>query len=315
MRSDIDQLRVFFKVVQLGSFTKAAEELYLTQPAVSAQVAKLERRLKVRLIDRLGRSVFPTEAGRALYAHADEVERLCSALQEAELALREAGDELAGKLAIGASTTISIYMLPPLLGEFKRRNPRVEFALDASISSQLMEQLLRNRYDFALLEGPVDGPGVEFEHFWYDELFLVVARDHPWAQGKDVVAIREVVGQPFISHRQGSGVQTAIQWEFQRHGVEMRPSMTIDNIEVVKKAVESGLGISILSRLVVQQEVEAGSLVIVPVRSAVFTREFRIATLKGKYLSPTARAFLSFFKGAVNERYPSASPGPRYAGE
>ncbi|MCL4369900.1 MAG: LysR substrate-binding domain-containing protein, partial [Chloroflexi bacterium] len=269
MRSEVDQLLVFCRVARLRSFTKAAEELCLTQPAVSAQVARLEKRLKTKLIDRLGRYIYLTEAGRLLYSYAQQVERLCTLLEEAEQAVSELETELSGKLAVGASTTIAIYMLPPLLAEFKRLHPKVEFALAVGTSRGIMAELVNNTHDFALLEGPIDMPGVHFEHFWFDVLHLIVARSHRWAKRtKEGVAIEELAQEPFISHRQGSGVQTAIQRELTRHGVQIVPSMVIDNIEVVKKSVEAGLGVSILSKLVLQREIEGGTLVVVPVRDA-----------------------------------------------
>ncbi len=309
MRSEVDQLLVFCQVVRLGSFTKAAEELSMTQPAVSAQMARLEHRLRTKLVDRIGRSIHLTEAGRVLYSYAEHVERLRSLLDEAEQAVSELELELGGKLSIGASTTIAIYMLPPLLADFRRIHPRVEFALAADTSRGIMAELVNNQYDFGLLEGPVDAPGVDFEHFWRDELHLVVARGHPWARRAYTgVEIEDLAREPFISHRQGSGVQTAIQREVTRHGMQIVPSMVIDNIEVVKKSVEAGLGVSILSRLVLQREIEAGSLVVVPVRGASFTRDFRIAILRGKYLSRTVRAFLSFFKEKVAAMDPQGRP-------
>jgi DNA-binding transcriptional LysR family regulator len=121
------------------------------------------------------------------------------------------------------------------------------------------------------------------------------------------VDVQELSREPFISHRQGSGVETAIQRELTRHGVEIVPSMVIDNIEVVKKSVEVGLGISILSKLVLQREIHGGTLVEVPIRGASFRRELRIATLRGKYLSRTVRAFLSFFKQETASRHPEGA--------
>ena len=253
MRAEVDQLLVFCRVVRLGSFTRAAEELSLTQPAVSAQIARLEQRLKVKLIDRLGRRAQPTRAGEMLYSYAEQVERLCNILCEAEQAVDATEEELIGKP--------------------------------------------NNVYDLCLLEGPVRAAGVQFETFMVDELCLVVARDHPWARrAAEGVDIEELADQTFISHRKGSGMQTTIQREFDRHGVEIVPAMVIDNIEAVKKVVEAGLGVSVLSTLIIRQELERGTLVVVPVRNASFRREFKIATRRGKHIPRPVRAFLAFLK-------------------
>jgi len=302
VRSEIDQLLVFCKVVRLGSFTRAAEELYLTQPAVSAQVAKLEQRLKVRLVDRLGRRAYPTEAGKLLYAHAEQVERLCTLLSEAEQAVAEMDGELVGRMTVGSSPTIAIYVLPHWLGLFKREHPRVDIALAVIQTKEAMEAMANNMYDFALLEGPGSAAGLVFEHLMDDELILVVAPDHPWAGCGDAITIDELGRAPLICHRQGSGAQTAIEREFQRHGVEINRSMVIENNEVAKRMVEEGLGVSILSRLVVRQELERGTLVNVPVKDATFIRAFRIARRRRKYESPPVRAFLAFLRDGIARR-------------
>lgn len=312
MRSEIDQLLVFCKVVKLGSFTRAAEELYLTQPAVSAQVAKLEQRLRVRLVDRLGRRVYPTEAGKLLYSYAEQVERLCAILAEAEQAVAEMEGELTGRVSIASSPTIALHILPPLLGRFKRQHPKVDVALDVGQSKRMIEGLSNNLYDLALLEGPGRAPGVTFEHLIYDELFLTVATDHPWAKRTGQgVTLEELNEETFISFPRGSGVQTAIDRELQRYGAKIAPNMTIDNIEVVKKVVEAGLGVSILSRFVIEDELARGTLVTVPVHGAQFIREFRLGRRKGRYQTRPVRTFVSFFREEIARKYPEASPHPR----
>jgi DNA-binding transcriptional LysR family regulator len=308
VRSEIDQLLVFCRVVKLGSFTKAAKELYLTQPAISAQVAKLEKRLKVKLIDRLGRRAYPTEAGKLLYSYAEQVERLCAILTEAELAVAEMDGELTGRIVIGSSPTIAIYVLPWILGHFKKEHPKVDISLAVGQTREVIEGMANNLYDFALLEGPRRIPGLIYEHLMDDELYLSVAPDHPWVErGDEGISIKELDQVPMICHRQGSGAQTAIEREFQRHGIKINSSMVVENNEVVKRMVEAGLGISILSRLVIQQELERGSLVKVPIRDAVFIRRFRLATRKGKHLSRSVRAFLMLLEEEIARKYPSTN--------
>lgn len=308
MRTEIDQLLVFCRVVKLGSFTSAAKELYLTQPAVSAQISKLEQRLKVRLIDRLGRRAYPTDAGRMLYTYAEQVERLCAIISEAEQAVAEMEGELTGRVVIGSSPTIAIYVLPRLLGQFKKEHPKVDIALAVGQTKEIVEGMANNLYDIALLEGPQKAPGLIFEHLMDDELHLIVAPDHPWASRRfEGITMEELSQLPLICHRPGSGAQTAIEREFQRFGVEINRSMVVENNEVVKRMVEAGLGISILSRLVIQQELEMGSLVKIPIKNAVFFRRFKLAMRQGKHVSRPARAFLLFFEEEVARKYPPAT--------
>lgn len=297
MRSEIDQLLVFFQVARLGSFTKAAKELYLTQPAVSAQVARLEQRLKVKLVERVGHRVFLTEAGNLVFSYADQVEQFRSTLEDLARAVTEMDTHLVGKLSVGASNTIGIYVLPSVMGRFKRQHPDVEMVLDVGISRNIVEGLVANRYDFALIEGPTKSPEIVTDHFTEDQLCLIVARDHPWARRTaEGVTIRDVQTQPFIGHREGSGTQTTIEREFQRRGLEIECSMAIDSPEAVKKVVEAGLGVSMVSKLIVQQEVERGVLVVVPVRDGDFRRRFKIAWRRGKRFSRVARTFLAFLR-------------------
>ena len=303
VRAEIDQLLVFCHVVRLGSFTKAAEELCLTQPAVSAQIAKLEQRLKVRLLDRLGRRVYPTDPGRLLYSYAEQVERLSAILSEAEQAVAEMEPELKGRVTVGSSPTIAIYLLPRLLGQFKREHPKVEISLAVGQTREVLESMVDNMYDFALVEGPGKAPGLLFERLMDDELQLVVAPDHPWASRRsEGITMEELSQTPLICHRQGSGTQTAIEREFQRRCIQINRSMEVENNEVVKRMVEAGLGVSILSRLVIQQELERGSLVAVPVNDAAFVRGLRLVTRRGKHLTRPVREFLLFFRKKVATR-------------
>jgi len=232
---------------------------------------------------------------------------LCTVLSEAEQAVAEMDGELVGRMTIGSSPSIAIYVLPHWLGQFRREHPRVDISLAVVQTREAMEAMANNLYDFALLEGPGNAAGLAFEPLMDDELLLVVAPDHPWAGRDGGITMGDLSPVPLICHRQGSGAQTAIEREFQRHGREIIRSMVIENNEVTKRMVEEGLGVSILSRLVVQQELDRGTLVMVPVMDALFVRSFRIARRRRKYEAPPVRAFLAFLKEGIARRYPRPS--------
>ncbi len=295
LRAEIDQLLVFFQIARLGSFTQAAKALYLTQPAVSAQVARLEQRLKVKLVERVGHKLFLTPAGHLLYSYAGQVEQFCQLLDQAAEALAEADSRLVGKVSIGASNTIGVYVLPPVMGQFRKEYPDVELALAVGPSRTMAEGLLGNLYDFVCIEGPTKSTEIVAEHFMGDELCLIVGRDHPWCKRTiEGIALRELRSQQLIGHRPGSGTMAVIEREFQRQNLTISFSMVIDNPEAVKKMVEAGLGVSVVSRLILHQEVERGGLVIVPIRDANLSRGLKTAWRRGKQLSRAARSFLSF---------------------
>lgn len=211
MRPDLDQFLTFVKVVQTGSFTRAARDLSLTQPAVSAQMRRLEAQLGARLFDRLGRQLQLTEAGRALYRYAERVEDLAAILEAAADEVDASRGELRGRVALGGSTTPGIFVLPRVLERFRREHPPVQLALEVGTTAALLEALRANLVDFALLEGIVSGRDLVVEPVYDASVALIVGRGHPW-YGQDGPAVdpAELASQPAISYQPGSGMQAAI---------------------------------------------------------------------------------------------------------
>ncbi len=314
IQTEIDRLITFCHVVRLGSFTKAAEELFLTQPAVSVQISKLERSLRVRLVEQRGQRIYPTDAGKRLYAYAEQVQQLCRVLIDATRAVADDEGELQGRIALGATTTIALYMLPSLLRQFQQQHGGVEIALTVTTTKSIVESLPADHHDFCLIEGVVGSslraPGIRYEPFFKDELSLIVHSGHPWAErSRTGIALDELSREVFIGHRPGSTMQVIIERVLRRHGVKVNQKMAIDNMEVVKRMVEAGLGVSIVSQVVLDKEVTAGELVIVPIKGVSFSRTFHIGTLNGRILSRAALTFLDYFRNAVAAKYCSPQTG------
>ncbi len=200
------RLQVFHAVARLLSFTKAAEVLHMTQPAVTFQIRQLEDQFDTRLFDRTHNRVSLTEAGKIVFEYA---ERIFEQYSEMENAIREMTDDISGSLTIGASTTISEYMLPSLLGEFNAKNPDVRLRLRVSNTEGIVSMVENNVIDLGVVEGLVNNKNLLVEVCRQDDLVLIVPPTHALA-GKETVKLKEVLEYPFICREEGSGTREVI---------------------------------------------------------------------------------------------------------
>jgi DNA-binding transcriptional LysR family regulator len=291
---DLRQLEAFVVVVQRESFTKAAEALHLTQPAVTRQVAALETQLNTRLLERMGRHVELTASGEALYRYATEILRL---VQEAERAVTDVASGAAGRLAVGASSTTATYILPPLLRRFRETHPGVELSIHTGVSAQVVDMVRSNGVDLGIVTGfqPQDGlvqiPLAEYA------TVVVVYPDHPLAGGGAPVAAADLQGSPLILMEEGTNLRAYVDRLLSTAGVEEQVTMEMDNVEAIKKMIEAGLGISLLPLVSVQSEVEMGRLAALPLAD-VPNAQRRIAAIhrQDKYLAAALKAFLALLR-------------------
>ncbi len=241
------RLVVFRRVAEALSFRKAAEELYLTQPAVSQQIKALEDDLGVQLFDRTGKHIALTPAGQILLTYA---ERSGEWMVQAEREIASLEGSQAGKLSLGASTTIAQYLLPRLLGEFCRRHPRVHPRLISGNTEKIVAALEQNKIVLGLIEGPAHNQYVKTEPFLRDEMVPIVAVEHPWSQRK-TISLEELSRTPLVMREHGSGSRRVIEMAMERQGVRLGSlhiAMELDSTEAIKSAVEAGLGVGIISR-------------------------------------------------------------------
>ena len=241
------RLVVFRRVAEARSFRKAAEELYLTQPAVSQQIKALEEDLGVQLFDRTGKHIALTPAGQILLDYAAKAGELM-VQAEREIALLDGAH--AGNLALGASTTIAQYLLPRLLGEFCRRHPRVHARLISGNTEKVVAALEQNKIVLGLIEGPAQNQHVKTEPFLRDELVPIVAMGHAWA-ARSTIPLEELCQAPLVMREHGSGSRREIEMAMERQGVRLgslQIAMELDSTEAIKSAVEAGLGIGIVSQ-------------------------------------------------------------------
>lgn len=275
------RLVVFSAVAEHLSFRKAAEELYLTQPAVSLQIKALEEEVGVQLFDRTGAHITLTAAGKILLDYCGQVKTL---LARTEREIAKLSGEHSGQLALGASTTIAQYVLPRLLGEFRREHPRIHLTLISGNTEQVVEAVEKQKISLGFIEGPARSRDVKTKRFLEDELVLIASAGHEWAE-RVSVGCSEIASVPLLMRERGSGTRHVVELALERQGVKrgsLAIMMELDSTEAIKSAVEAGLGIGFVSRWAIAKDLRLGnSLKIVEVDGLRIRREFLVAYASG----------------------------------
>jgi LysR family transcriptional regulator, low CO2-responsive transcriptional regulator len=299
MRSlNLHQLTTFQVVAKHCSFVRAAEELHFSQPAVSAQIRHLEKTLGVKLFDQIGRKTHLTQAGEELYLYSQKIFSVIDETLEVMEALRS---PYYGRLSVGADTTVGSYVIPGLLGKFRQIYPQVEILLQVLNRLSLVEAILNNRVEMAIMGSVPDDAPVEIEPFAYNPLVLVAAPSHRLA-GLRNVSIEELGREHFLLREPGSGTRAALESALQEAGLPLQVSMQVGNNSAIKQGVTAGLGIALISRVAIDMELETNRLVILDVEGFPIIRQWRIVHIKDKYLSATAKAFKSFLLQHADRR-------------
>lgn len=286
------RLQVFHTVARLLSFTKAAETLHMTQPAVTFQVRQLEEYFDTRLFDRTHNRISLTDAGQVVYQYADRIFDLYSQMENA---VKEMTGAISGALVIGASTTIAEYMLPALLGDFKGRYPEVTIHLRVSNSDGIVHMVENNDIDLGVVESPVSNKNLVVETCRIDELVVIVPPKHPLATRERVPA-GEIAEYPFICREEGSGTREVVTEYFKENEISMnnvQVCMELGSPEAIKGAVEASMGISIVSRATIAKELELGRLVALPVDPPL-ARPFSFVHQKQKFRQRAMDELLEF---------------------
>src|SRR5689334_19484917 len=256
MDLSLAHLKTLQAIAQHGSFSRAAQMLRLTQPAVSMQVRHLERSLGLPLLERVGKRAFPTRAGELLLAHADRALRELEAGVERVQELRGV---VAGRVRLGTSASISIYLLPPALRRFRARYPETEVVIVTGNAAEITRAVVTNELDVGIVSLPVRDRELLVTPFFRDELVAIAPRDSTWRRLRAVDAPM-LAGRPLILFEAGATLRRVIDGWFHRAGVAPRSPMELGNTEAIKKLVEAGLGLSVTSWFSVKSEVRAGAL-------------------------------------------------------
>ncbi len=287
------QLRTFKTVADLTSFSLAAQRLKLSQPSVSYQVKELEETLGLPLLDRLGKRVKLTEAGAVLYAYA---RRMLDVLDEATVAIEEMRGIKRGTLRVGASTTVGIYLLPAALGGFKKLHPGLVISLEIGTRERVQEQVLRNELDLAVVGPALKDPDLAIIPFLSDELVVVAPAGHALS-GKRGLTLKDLARQPFIMREASSGSRWSLEKAARKAGAKLSVAMELGSNGAIKHAVESGLGLAVISRYATALEFSSGRLVELNVRGFPIRRDWHIVHLRRRKLPAPVTAFIDFLKG------------------
>jgi DNA-binding transcriptional LysR family regulator len=283
----ISQLRALIAVVRHESFSRAARELHLTQPAVSMQVRQLERTVGSPLLERVGKRAFPTAAGEALLAHAG---RALAELETGVAAVQNLRGVVAGRVRLGTSASISTYLLPPALRRFRARYPHTELIVATGNAPEIARAVVANELDVAVLSLPVRERELAVTPFLRDDLVAIAAPGH-CPRGTGPVRAAALADAPLILAQHGSTVRRLIDAWLHRAHVPIAVAMELDNTEAIKRLVEVGLGRSIISGFAVRDDVRAGRLVARKL-DPPFSRPIGIARRRDKPLTPALAAFL-----------------------
>jgi len=284
---EIRKLEVFCKVVELESFTRAAEAVLLSQPTVSEHIHNLEQELSQKLIDRLGREVKPTSVGLLLY---DYARRILQTHQEAVEAIEKYSGRLIGKIEIGCGTIPGTYILPQLISQFRLAHPAIKMTLRINSSRIIAEQVLTGALRLGVVGARWNESGLQWTKIFVDELVVAVHPNHPWASEPDI-PLEKIITEPFILREPDSGTRRVIARFLKDNGLketDLQEVAEFGSSAAIKEAIKLGIGVSILSRYTIRDNIKFGIIATVPIKGLKLQRPFYLIHRKNCALSPVA---------------------------
>ena len=303
------RLQVFYTVAKQLSFTKAAEQLFMTQPAVTFQVKQLEEHFNTRLFERSHGKIALTPAGRLVM---DYAERILALSEEMDTRVGELTGAVAGPLLLGASTTIAEFILPQILGEFKAQHPEVEAHLTVANSETIVNRVADHTIDVGLIESPACLPSLQNEACCDDELVLICAPGHVLAGRKSVKA-QEIAATPIVRREPGSGTREFTDNYFRQCGVppeDLNVVMELGSPEAMKGVVETGIAVAIVSRATIAKELRLGSLLAIPLAPRLM-RTLSVVHPQEKFRSRLLTTFVDFATTRMRALAESAAAATR----
>jgi DNA-binding transcriptional LysR family regulator len=290
---EMRHLKLFCQVVELHSFSLAAEEMHITQPAASLQIRSLEREMGTRLLDRSSREIIPTDAGEVLYRRAKEILELD---EQARVEIGNLSELLGGRISVGASTGPGEHILPALIARFREQWPRVAISLRVTDSQEVIEQVTARELEVGVVGAVSHRKELIVRPLARDEIVFICAPDHPWAK-RGEVSLDEFLREPLVVQQMGAGIRAVFDDHLRQRGIrptQLNIVLEMGLNESAKHAVMAGAGVSYMSKFAVRTEVEHGTLAVVRVRDLRILRDFYFVHSKHKVLSRAAEAFLEY---------------------
>lgn len=290
MKFTLRQLEIFVAVCRTESVSRAAEQLFLSQSATSTALGELERQFGLQLFERVGKSLSINETGRQLLPRAVE---LLDRANEIELQL--SGHDGFGEIHIGATLTVGNYLATQLVAKFLYEHPESSVQLQVHNTKMIVQQIAKHELDLGLIEGDCNHPDLEVERWVADELAIFSAPNHPLAKQKNI-SLNALIKETWILREKGSGTRETFDRAFQNHHAQLNIRLELEHTEAIKRAVESGLGISCISRLALKDAFRRGSLVQLDTPNIKLDRYFYFVWHKQKYQTAGVRHFLNLCK-------------------
>ncbi|HEY9888900.1 MAG TPA: LysR substrate-binding domain-containing protein [Candidatus Obscuribacterales bacterium] len=304
----LHQLKVFEATARHGSFTRAAEELYLTQPTVSIQVKQLTKAVGLPLFEQIGKRLYLTQAGQQLL---ETCQRVFEGLEQFEMAIADIKGMKQGQLRIAVITTAK-YFVPRLLGPFCQRFPGIDISLKVTNHQNIQERMANNEDDLYIISQAPEQPDLTIHPFLENPLVVIAPKNHPLV-GKTNVPIQALNGEQFIMREAGSGTRQAVQALLDKHDVDVRVRLELGSNEAIKQAIAGGLGISVLSVHTIISEGTTGEFAILDIENFPIERHWYVASLAGKQLSVVAETFLKYLLAESHGMAQKLLPGIQLA--
>ena len=296
---DIWQLNIFCKVIELKSFSKAGNAVHISQPTVSSHIKYLENFYGTKLIDRLSKEAVPTKAGELLFRYA---KRIIALKNEAESAMAAFQGNISGRLILGGSNIPGVYLLPRIVGAFKSIYPRVNISLIIRDTAEIINSVLDGEIDLGIVGAVSDDNNIFQEILIEDEMCLVIPANHPFHDQKRI-KVSQLLAEPFIIREKGSGTLKSIQLSLKTHGYQIEKFnivAEIGNTAAVIQGIKSGIGVSILSRIAVAEEIASGALKALTIEGIDLKRNFYLTRHKLRTGSPINNAFIQYLKNTLS---------------
>ena len=284
------KLRIFYEVAEKLNMREVAEKLYISQPAVSQTILELENELGVKLFDRINRRLYLTNEGDIFLNY---VRRILNMYDDSIRSLKDINSLKTGKLKIGDSTTIGIYILPDIIGKFTKEYKGIDTSIAIENTKLISDMILENSIDFAFVEGPVYNEEIIKENFCNDELVFITSPEHPWSN-KDEISIDEIDKEKIIMREMGSGTREVFESYMTANNVNYNIAFELGNTEAIKKAVEAGLGISCISKRCIKNEINNNTLSWTKLKEFEIKRKLILIYHKDKFLSTLLKTFIKF---------------------
>jgi len=303
---DFDQLVTFLQVAKLGSFSRAGQKVFRSQSAVSAQIRQLEQEYGDKLLDRSGKSVRLTPAGRVLFAYAERMQKL---REESLLAVADQGVTARGTLVIGANEATCLYVLPKVFAEYCRLYPQVQISIYRNFSYKIIEKLENGSIDVGIVTLPVKSPGLKTHSIFRDQLMLMVAPNNPLA-AKNRVSVDAIAKQPLLFPKTGYTRQLMDKL-FRPYNSHLHIRMELPSIGMIKSFVAAGLGVSLISSTFAKDELLAGQVVLIPLEDVELWRELGLAYRRDRTHTRSTASFIATVRQlSATEKKHGGSPPP-----